>query len=97
MSKLEHQAEQIIAADKHKTDKGRGNYVRRVCGMPKHELSSFTITEHRSPEYNENFEKLDWTIECDLCYEKRTCSWDTFLKLQVCPDCFNMERTRRNG
>ncbi len=97
IERMEHQAEQIIAADKHPSDKDRGNFIRRECGMPKHELSTFTITEHRSAAFDENYDKLDWTIECGLCYQEKTCSWDTFLKLQVCGGCANIERARRDG
>ncbi len=61
LERMEHQAEQIIAADKHPSDKDRGNFIRRECGMPKFELSKFTVTTSTGDKFRENYDKIDWS------------------------------------
>jgi len=61
--------------------------VRGAIGMPKFELSKFTVTEHRSDEFNENYERLDWRMNCDGC---RTLTVTEYTNgKQLCKECKN--------
>jgi len=60
-TKFAHQAEQIIAADNHRLDKDRGRMVRGAIGMPKFELSKFTVTTSTGDKFRENYDKIDWS------------------------------------